>query len=247
MCLVPEQMGSVSAGRGLCRLLPYICFYISSFFRLAVPLLCKQPIKISSWKRRDSYLCTQSKAARLEWEVPAAPWGQQHLLWPQDKPLMAGCRGTSTTAAQPPLRPPLLPAAFLAAPHGDAPGTALQAAACSPRVLCVAVQEARGPQSPPGARGCAAGEQLGLGVQHGDSGSWQLRLRQHWGTGTPRGRRCEAAPGVSRARGWLGPAAQEGTVPISRSQHRLGLAGCSCPPWHFNATAFHLESEQLRF
>ena len=53
--------------------------------------------------------------------------------------------------------------------------------------------------------------------------------------------------GVSRAWGWLSLAAQEGNVPISWGGNRLSLAGCSCPPWHFNATAFHLKAEQVRF
>lgn len=43
-------MESVSSRRGLCRHIPYICFYITSYFRLAVPLLHKQPIKISCRK-----------------------------------------------------------------------------------------------------------------------------------------------------------------------------------------------------
>lgn len=83
-------MESVSSGRGLCKHIPYICFYISSYFRLAMPLLCKRPIKISSWKRWDPYLCTSSKAAHLECKMPPAPRDQQHLLQPQDKPLIPG-------------------------------------------------------------------------------------------------------------------------------------------------------------
>lgn len=45
--------------------------------------------------------------------------------------------------------------------------------------------------------------------------------------------------------GWGRAAAQEGNGPVPGMQWTG--AGCSCPLWHFNATAFHFKAEQLRF
>lgn len=77
-------MESVSFRRGLCRHIPYICFYITSYFRLAVPLLHEQPVKISCGKHWYSYL----KAAHLEDKAPAALCGKQPLPQAQAQPLV---------------------------------------------------------------------------------------------------------------------------------------------------------------
>lgn len=149
----------------------------------------------------------RGKTARLQCKVPSAPGDEQHLLQPQDKPLVPGRavappKGCSASLAAVPAPLSVPGPSWVRCPMGTPPALQCRQGAGLPLALCTSRAGGKvSPEPPKAGRDALCGGSPVSWCSMGRAGPAQHRLRERWGTRTPRGQGWEAAPQPGRGSG----------------------------------------------